>query len=78
MDVDAQADDMAARLQAQMGKSFFFTYCMLYIPCLTLAHMRPALVEDEAHTDEPDTNVELEAYRGVTFDDWAKLIVKVG
>lgn len=34
-------------------------------------------VDDERPSDEPDANIEHNAYRGVTWDDWAKLAVRV-
>lgn len=33
--------------------------------------------DDNRPIDEPDENVEQNAYRGVSFDDWAKLTVRV-
>lgn len=34
--------------------------------------------DDERPNDEPDMNIGQDAYRGVTFDEWARLAVRVG
>jgi general transcription factor 3C polypeptide 3 (transcription factor C subunit 4) len=39
--------------------------------------LHASLADDDMQFEEPDSNVEHNAYRGVTFDDWAGLTVRV-
>lgn len=41
------------------------------------SRLQAGMEDEEAQPVESDTNVEYDSYRGVTFDEWAKLAVRV-
>lgn len=41
------------------------------------SRLQATMEEEEPQAIEPDANVEQDSYRGVSFDDWAKLAVRV-
>lgn len=48
--------------------------CVMF-PSLSRSYAR--IAEEQGNNDEPDANVQNDAYRGISFDQWARLAVRV-